>query len=35
MERRDWILYPWQVDAQVVEWQARDPHLIDALFVRQ
>lgn len=35
MERRDWIVYPWQVDAQVAEWQARYPALLDVTFVRQ
>ena len=28
MERRDWWVYPWQVDAKVAEWQRRFPQLL-------
>lgn len=35
MDRRDWVVYPWQVDAKVVEWQERFPQYIDVEFVEQ
>lgn len=34
-ERRDWIVYPWQVDAQVARWQHEHPDLLRVDSVRQ
>ena len=35
MDRRDWVVYPWQVDAKVAQWQRRFPQYIDVEFVEQ
>ncbi len=35
MERRDWLVYPWQVDAQVAQWEREFPRLLDVAFVKQ
>ncbi len=35
MERRDWLVYPWQVDGQVDQWVSQFPELLDVTFVRQ
>ncbi|MHB0877501.1 MAG: hypothetical protein ACYC5O_15795 [Anaerolineae bacterium] len=35
MERRDWLVYPWQVDLQVAMWRRRHPRLLQTDSVAQ
>ena len=35
MERRDWLVYPWQVDARVARWLERHPDTVRAEWLEQ
>ena len=35
MERRDWIVYPWQVEAKIDEWRRQFPQELDVKTVEQ